>query len=355
MDIVLTLLVGLLAGAALTVLVRKRSSTRPYDDAVGAALGRLDAQLRGLESARAEAYGGVRASLDYVQRSTDALRHETNALVTALRAPHTRGRWGELQLRRVIEAAGALEHCDFSEQVSATTGAGGIRPDVIVHLAGGKQVVIDAKAPCSAWLEAVESRDEQTRQERSSAHARQVREHIKSLSSKNYWSAFDPCPEFVVMFIPADAFLDAALQADPTLQEFAFGSNVVLATPSTLVAMLRTIAYTWRQDALAASTREVSELGRDLYQRLGTLAGYLDKLGRSLSGAVASYNETVGSLESRVLVTARKFGQLGVAGDDPVTPVQVDRMSRRLNAPELVVSGDANGTVVAGAARGRLR
>jgi DNA recombination protein RmuC len=335
MEITLGLLIGLVLGAAVAFAFTRR--TPNADATVRETLARLDEQLRSVEAARAEAYGGVRASLDYVQRSTEALRSETSALVTALRAPHVRGRWGEMQLRRVIEAAGALEHCDFTEQVSATTDDAGVRPDVVVHLAGGKSIVVDAKVPCTAWLEAVEARDEATRHERTQAHARQVREHVQALGAKDYWQAFDTAPEFVVLFLPADAFLDAALQADPALQEFAFGHNVVLATPSTLVALLRTVAYTWRQDALAANTREISQLGRELYQRLATMAGHLDKLGRSLSGAVESYNQTVGSLESRVLVSARRFGTLGVAGPDVPAPAQVDRLTRRLSAPELVV------------------
>jgi DNA recombination protein RmuC len=371
MDIALALLAGLALGAALVAVVLQRRTHPSYDAAVSDTLGRLDAQLRSIESSRAQAYGGVLASLGDVRESTDALRTETNALVTALRAPHTRGRWGEMQLRRVIEAAGAVEHCDFSEQVTAVSDAGGLRPDVVVHLAGGKQVVIDAKAPCAAWLEAIEARDDATRVDRRRAHARQVREHVQTLGDKAYWSAFEPSPEFVVMFLPADAFLDAALQEDPSLQEFAFARNVVLATPSTLIALLRTIAYTWRQEALATSTREISQLGRELYQRLGTLAGHVDKLGRSLSGAVESYNQTVGSLESRVLVSARKFSQLGVAGDDVAAPAQVERLTRRLTAPELVavdgdrdqvhevevsaVAAESSGTVVARGVRQRLR
>jgi DNA recombination protein RmuC len=334
MDIVVTLLAGILLGAGALAWLRRRSAKPAYDAAVSDALSRLDQQLRAIETSRAEAYGGVRESLSYVQQTTEALRLETGALVTALRQPHTRGRWGELQLRRVIEAAGAIEHCDFTEQAATQDGA--LRPDVVVHLAGGKQVVVDAKVPCAAWLDAMEARDDAARAECRRAHARQLRDHVKALSAKEYWTAVEPTPEFVVLFVPADAFLDMALQEDPALQEFAFGCNVVLATPSTLVALLRTIAYTWRQDALATNTQEISQLGRELYQRLGTMATHLDKLGRSLSGAVDSYNQTVGSLESRVLVSARKFSQLGVAGPEPCEPAQVERTTRQLTAPELV-------------------
>jgi DNA recombination protein RmuC len=298
-------------------------------------LDRLDTQLHAIEAGRERAYGEVIASLDHVRDSSDHVRAETAALVNALRAPHTRGRWGEMQLRRVIEAAGALEHCDFSEQASVRDADGLVRPDLIVRLAGGKRVVVDAKAPFSAYLEAMEARDEPARAERMRAHARQVRERVKELAAKEYWSKFEPTPEFVVLFMPSDAFLDAALREDPALQEMAFANDVVLATPSTLVALLRTIAYTWRQESLAANAREVCALGRELYQRLGTMSGYLDKLGKSLTGAVASYNQTVGSLESRVLVTARQFPELGVGGDELPAPAQVEAATRLVSAPEL--------------------
>jgi len=238
-----------------------------------------------------------------MQRDATQLRQETSSLVTALRAPQTRGRWGEMQLQRVLETAGALEHCDFVEQDTVRGDEGILRPDVVVRLVGGKSVVIDSKVPFAAYLESMEARDDTTREERRKAHARHFRDHVKKLSDKAYWSRYDASPEFVVMFVPADAFLDAALQVDPLLQEAAFAANVVLATPSTLVALLRTVAYIWRQDALAVNARAVADLGRELYERLSTLGGHVDRLGRSLDGAVASYNQTVGSLEGRVLVT----------------------------------------------------
>jgi DNA recombination protein RmuC len=241
-----------------------------------------------------------------------------------------------MQLRRVIEAAGALEHCDFDEQVTVRDADGALRPDVVVHLAGGKHVVVDAKVPFAAYLAATEARDEATRVDRMRAHARQLRDHVKALSAKEYWSRFDSAPEFVVLFVPGDAFLDAALREDPSLQEDAFAAHVVIATPSTLVALLRTVGYTWRQDALADNAREICRLGRDLHQRLGTMGGHIERLGRSLSGAVDSYNQTVGSLESRVLVTARRLGELGVTDVDLTAPDQVDKSPRVLGAPELV-------------------
>ena len=336
MDIALALTAGLAVGLVVAFVVVRRTATLPaYDATLEHALERLDAQLRTIEAGRERAYGEVLASLGHVRDSSDQVRMETAALANALRAPQTRGRWGEMQLRRVIEAAGAIEHCDFTEQSSVRGVDGVVRPDLIVHLAGGKRVVVDAKVPFSAYLEAMEARDDATRAERLQAHARQMRERVKELSAKEYWSAFEPAPEFVVMFVPSDAFLDAALREDPSLQEAAFASDVVLATPSTLVALLRTIAYTWRQEALAANAREVCALGRELYQRLGTMGGHLDKLGKALTGAVASYNQTVGSLESRVLVTARRFPGLGVSGDALPAPALVEEAPRLVSAPEL--------------------
>ena len=336
MDMTAALLIGLLLGAVVVFgLVRRGAPAPAYDPSLGLALDRLDAQLRAIEVGRERGYGEVLATLDHVRGSSDNLRAETSALVNALRAPHTRGRWGEMQLRRVIEAAGAIEHCDFTEQTSAAGADSLLRPDVVVHLAGGKQVVVDAKVPFSAYLEAMEARDDSARAERMRAHARQMRDRIKELSAKEYWSRFEPTPEFVVLFVPSDAFLDAALREDPSLQETAFTSDVVLATPSTLVALLRTIAYTWRQEALAANAREVCTLGRELYKRLGTLGGHVERLGTSLGAAVASYNQTVGSLETRVLVTARRFPEMGVGGDELPVVQPVEATPRLVSAPEL--------------------
>ncbi|HVU73004.1 MAG TPA: DNA recombination protein RmuC [Mycobacteriales bacterium] len=296
----------------------------------------VEAQMRELEQARTSAYAGLRAQVGEMQRTSEHLRTETATLVTALRAPQTRGRWGEMQLRRVLETAGALEHCDFVEQDTVRSDDSVLRPDAVVRLVGGKSVVVDSKVPFAAYLEAMEARDDSTREERRKAHARHFRDHIRKLSDKAYWSRYDASPEFVVMFVPADAFLDAALQIDPLLQEAAFAANVVLATPSTLVALLRTVAYTWRQDALAANAREVADLGRELYERLATLSGHVDKLGRSLTSSVKSYNDAVGSLEGRVLVTARKLAELKVTERDLPGPEQVEVATRTLSAPELV-------------------
>jgi DNA recombination protein RmuC len=231
-----------------------------------------------------------------------------------------------------------VEHCDFSTQVTAKGEDGDIRPDMVVHLAGGKQVVVDAKVPFAAYLEAVESRDPDVHRERLAAHARQLRQHVDALSAKAYWAAFSPSPEFVVLFVPGDPFLEAALQADPALLEHAFSNHVVVATPTTLIALLRTVAYSWRQEALARNAAQVHQLGKELHSRLATMGTHVAKLGRSLDTAVASYNQTVSSLEARVLVTARKLTDLEVSDDELVAPAQVERSPRVIAAPELVAS-----------------
>lgn len=298
-----------------------------------------------LERARATAYAELRTQVEAMGKDSEKLRLETQQLVTALRAPQVRGRWGELQLRRVVEMAGMVEHVDFAEQASAQTADGKLRPDMVVNLAGGKRVVVDAKVSFNGYLEAQEARDDSTRQARLAAHARHLKAHIDSLARKQYWSQFEPSPEFVVMFVPSDVFLNAALEQDPTLFEHAFERNIVMATPATLVALLRTVGYTWRQEALARNAQEVLSLGRDLHARLSTLGGHISRLGRQLDNAVKSYNDTVSSLESRVLVTARRMSELRVVDGDLEAPAQVERAARRTQAPELTVSVDESSAV----------
>jgi len=266
------------------------------------------------------------------------LRVETSQLVAALRAPQVRGRWGEHQLRRIVEAAGMLEHCDFSEQVSAVTDMGGVRPDLVVRLHGGRQVVVDAKVPFEGYLAAMEADDDAARADQLTRHARQLKAHVDQLAAKSYWTAFDPAPEFVVLFVPADPFLDAALKREPSLLEYAFARNVVLATPSTLVALLRTVAYAWRQEALARNALTVHQLARELYARLSTMGEHFAKVGTSLGSAVTAYNRAVGSMEARVLVSARRLAELGVSADELTVPTQVGVAPRALQAPELVDS-----------------
>ena len=305
-------------------------------------LQRYEERIGELERDRVDAYAALRTQVGQMRETSEQLRTETQQLVAALRAPQVRGRWGEHQLRRIVEAAGMLGHCDFTEQATASYEDRVVRPDLVVRLSGGKHVVVDAKAPFSAYLEAMEARDEATRNARLDAHARHLRGHVDALAAKEYWAAFDPTPEFVVLFIPADPFLDAALQRDATLLEHAFGRNIVLATPATLVALLRTVAYAWRQEALARNAAEVRTLGRELYGRLATMGGHISKLGNALGTAVTSYNKAVGSLESRVLVTARKFADLGVAdarsAETLAAPAQVESTARQLQAPELQAS-----------------
>lgn len=300
------------------------------------ALQRVQEQLHTSERDRLAATAALDEHLAAMRSSTDGLRGETSQLLTALRAPQVRGRWGELQLERAVEAAGMVEHVDYVTQPTATCDGRTLRPDLVVQLTDGKRVVVDSKVAFAGYLEAMEARDEATRNDRLRAHARHLRTHVDSLAAKAYWEAFTPTPEFVVCFVPADAFLDAALQQDPSLLDHAFSRNVVIATPSTLIALLRTIGYSWRQQALARNTAEVSKLGRELFHRLSTMTGHLDKVGRSLSSAVTAYNAGIGTLESRVLVSARRLADLAVVEEGGQNglpaPEQILGTSRSLGA-----------------------
>ena len=301
-------------------------------------LERTDRQLQSVERIRQEAYGALREGVTQLRTDQERLRTETGNLVTALRAPHVRGRWGEIQLRRVIEMAGMVEHCDFDEQPT-TPGEDGamLRPDVIVHLPGDKQVVIDSKVPLVAYLDAF--RDDATDDERRARladHARHVREHIQKLSQKAYWRQLPATPELVVMFLPDETFLRAALEHDGTLNELAWSNNVIPASPTNLIGLLRAIHYGWQQEMIAESAREVSALGRELYKRLATMGAHVSKLGRSLDGAVDAYNKTVGSLERQVLVQARRFEKHGISGIEPPELQPIARQTRPLAAAELV-------------------
>ena len=304
------------------------------------ALGKVESHLRELESARVSAYASLTEQVGFMRAAGEALNDQTSSLVNALRAPQARGRWGEMQLRRVVEMAGMVEHCDFTEQASVTRDGATLRPDLVVRLAGGKQIVVDAKVSLAAYLDAVETRDPDVASRRMLAHARHLREHVTGLAAKEYWRAFEPTPEFVVLFIPGDVFLAPALELDHTLLEDAMAERILIATPTTLMAMLRTVAYTWQQEALTDHARSVFELGRDLYRRLGTLGGHVDKLGRSLTRAVDDYNATVGSLERNVLVQARKMAELQVTDADLPLPMVVDTVARPIGAPELLASAE---------------
>jgi DNA recombination protein RmuC len=295
----------------------------------------VDKKIEQLERERAEAHGALFTHLKTVTAQQEELKRETANLVTALRAPHTRGRWGEIQLRRVCEMAGMLKHCDFTEQETVNSDDGRLRPDVVVQLPGGKQVVIDAKVPLAAYLDAIEARDEATRKTHLQSHLRQVRDHIKKLSAKSYWDQFEDTPEFVVMFVD-ESMYRVALDEAPALIEEAFEQHVLIATPASLLGLLRAVHYGWRQERMQESAREVAELGRELHSRLGKFASTLAKIGRSLGTSVNAYNEAVGSFDSRVLVTARKLSDHGAASESKELerPGPVEVMPRAVQTPE---------------------
>jgi DNA recombination protein RmuC len=289
-----------------------------------------------IEKKRAADYGGLTEQLKMFSQDQKQLRTETGNLVKALRRPTVRGQWGEIQLRRVVEMAGMVKHCDFTEQSTAGDDSARIRPDLVVRLPGEKQVVVDAKTPLDAYLDALEAADDDLRQAAMARHAQQVRDHIQGLSKRSYWDQFETSPDFVVMFLPNEGVFYAALDQDATLIEKGVEQKVILATPTTLIALLRAVHYGWQQEVLAENAQRISELGRELYERLATLAGHFRDLGGRLDAAIDSYNKAIGSLEGRVLVSARRFPELGVsrAKDLPELPT-VDRTARTLQAPEI--------------------
>lgn len=319
-------------------LAEREQSIKALVDPLTQTLAKVQADMTTAEEARATTHATLTEQVRSMRETSELLRSETSQLVTALRSSQVRGRWGELQLRRVVETAGMLDHVDFVEQASIRTDDGVQRPDMVVHLSGGKQVVLDAKVAFLGYLEAVQADDEAVRTERLAAHAKHLRKHVDDLAAKAYWEQFSPTPEFVVMFVPAEPFLQAALDTDPGLFEYAMERSVILATPMTLLALLRTVAYTWRQEALAANAQQVLDLGRELHGRIGTLGGHVGRLGRQLDGAVRAFNDSVSSLESRVLVSARRLAELQAIDDELETPAQVERAARAVQAPELVAS-----------------
>lgn len=291
-------------------------------------LDRVQERLHDLELARQEAYVGLTEQVKLLRETQELVRGETATLSRALRSPNSRGRWGELQLRRVVEMAGMVRHCDFVEQPNLADGHSSGRPDLVVSLPGGRKVVVDAKVPLAAYLDAQEASDEETRGMRLAQHARQLRGHVTDLGSRSYWSLVGESPEFVVAFLPGDFLLAAALEAEPDLIEHALAHQVLLATPTTLIALLRSVAYGWRQHAMADNAREVVALGSELHRRLATLVEHLRALGRGLDRSVEAYNRTVGSFEARVLVTARKLADLDADAPELATPVFVDARPR---------------------------
>ncbi len=331
--------------AAKTDLDKRQVAIGELVAPVRTSLEKFELQIQGIEKSRIDAYATLTEQVRAMADAQGALRLETGNLVKALRAPQTRGRWGELQLKRVVEMAGMLDHCDFFEQESTNTEDGRLRPDMVVKLPGGKNIVVDAKAPLAAYLEALEATDEEEKKRKLADHARQVRDHLKKLGQKSYWEQFQPSPDFVVLFLPGEMFYSAALEADPSLIEAGVDARVILATPTTLIALLRAVAYGWTQQALTENAERIRQLGRELYERIATVTEHWSRVGKNLGEAVGAYNKSVASMETRVLVSARKFRELKVASEDKeigdLNPVEV--LPRDVQAQELL-SGDAAGS-----------
>lgn len=344
LTLALVLAVGLVLGGVIGVLWAR---SRPADDPAIAALQqrvaehavvqdgleRLQDQLSDLAHDRVAWQAQLHQQVADMRQSTESLRRETTTLATALRKPQVRGQWGELHLRRTVELAGLVDHCDFAEQVRIEDGR--LRPDLVVSLAGGRTIAVDAKAPLAAFLDLTGSDDPAEHDRALTRLGEHVRKHVTDLGSRRYWEALPGTPEFVVLFLPGEAILQAALQAVPDLVEQAAAKNVVLATPSTLIALLRTVAQGWQHEVLNAQAQEVQRLGQELHARLASMAGHLDRVGRSLNASVVAYNQAMGSLEGRVLVSARRFAELGVTSEPLAEPRQVETVPRSLAAPEM--------------------
>ena len=299
-----------------------------------AALERTEAQVQALERERRDAFSALRTQIETLAGGQAQLQRETRNLVTALRRPEVRGRWGELTLRRLVELAGLSEHCDFTEQLQLVGDEGALRPDLVVHMPDARDLVIDAKTPLEAYLAALDAASEDERAQALRRHAQQVETRVRELASKGYWSQFERSPEFAVLFLPGDQFLSAALAERPELLETALSQSVIIATPSTLIALLKAVAYGWRQSAVAHNAAQIRDLGQELYRRLSTFNGHLGRMGQRLAAAVEAYNAAVGSLERGVLPQARRFGELGVTADAPLAPLEpIGQLVRNTGAP----------------------
>ena len=317
---------------AQSTLKERETAIAQLVEPIRLALQKTEAQVESLERERRDAFSSLRTQIETLANGQTQLQRETRNLVTALRRPEVRGRWGELTLRRLVELAGMAEHCDFTEQLQVLSDEGALRPDMVVHMPESRNLVVDVKAPLDAYLEALEAVTDEARQIALKRHGQQVETRVRQLSSKSYWTQFEHSPEFVVLFLPGDQFLSSALAEKPDLLETALKQNVILATPSTLIALLKTVAYGWRQAAVAENAAEIRELGQELYKRLGTFTAHLGRVGQRLGAAVEAYNSAVGSLERQVMPQARKFPELGVTPDAPLAPLeQIDLIPRTLS------------------------
>jgi len=302
-----------------------------------ASLDKVDSKLQQVEQNRVGTQSALTEQLRSLHVAQQSLQTETGRLVQALRSPNIRGQWGELQLRRVVEAAGMLEYCDFDMKESTSADGNRLTPDMIVRLPGSRNVVVDAKVPSSAYLDAMDCTSDATRESKMRDHAKQLRDHVVRLGNKSYWAHFQPTPDMVIMFVPGETLLGAALQCDPSLLEFSLSRGVMLASPLTLMALLRAVAFGWQQEKIAKNAQEISDLGRQLYDRIRVMAVHFEDVARGLSRSVESYNRAVGSLESRVLVTARRLKDMGVTATDELPDLEtIDHTPRALGAPELI-------------------